>query len=61
MRALKYKTLGANLAYYNSAYTVTWMVNNAEIVQCESQVKISVKWNSSFVKMTFWSVHAVII
>ena len=31
------------------------MVDNAEIVQCESQVKIGVKWNSSFVKM-FWGV-----
>ena len=29
------------------------MVNNAEIAQYESQIKIGVKWNSSFVKM-FW-------
>ena len=34
------------------------MVNNAEIVQCESQA--TVRWNSSFVQMMFWGVLAVI-
>ena len=40
--------LGANSA-------VLMMVNNAEIVQCESQVKR----NSTFVQMMFWGVLAV--
>ena len=37
------------------------MVDIAEVAQCESQVKIGVKWNSHFVKMAFWGVLAELI
>ena len=41
-------------AWHKFSILILLMINNAEIVQCKSQVKIGVKWNSSFVKMIFW-------